>query len=63
MRRLNNELRCCDKQSTAVAYFEAGLLSLLVSFCAWGFTRLTVKFSEIEEPIQGKVIIGITDQT
>ncbi|KRZ67257.1 hypothetical protein T10_8511, partial [Trichinella papuae] len=56
MRRLNNELRCCDKQSTAVAYFEAGLLSLLVSFSAWGFTRLTVKFSEIEESIQGKVI-------
>ncbi|KRX35360.1 hypothetical protein T05_15900 [Trichinella murrelli] len=35
MRRSNNELQCCDEQSTAVAYFEAGLLSLF-SFFTWG---------------------------
>ncbi|KRX71760.1 hypothetical protein T06_13991 [Trichinella sp. T6] len=27
MRRSNNELQCCDEQSTAVVYFEAGLLA------------------------------------
>ncbi|KRX35363.1 hypothetical protein T05_15900 [Trichinella murrelli] len=52
MRRSNNELQCCDEQSTAVAYFEAGLLSLF-SFFTWVFpaflpssVKLKSEFSE-----------------
>ncbi|KRZ19003.1 hypothetical protein T4B_11332 [Trichinella pseudospiralis] len=59
MRWLNNELQYCDKQSTSIAYFEAGMLSLLFCFSALVFTSLTVKFNEIEEAIQEKVMSGL----
>ncbi|KAL1239932.1 Cytochrome P450 71B23 [Trichinella spiralis] len=58
MRRPNNEVQCCDEQSTAVAYFEVGLLSLS-SFFSCGISRFSAKFSEIEERILRKVSIDL----